>query len=176
MQGGFVYEKEPDQIRCPAGKILAQGSAGSKHKRYSSSASDCRNCKQSATCSAERRKGSDQRFIRRNVDQDLFEEVTTQMNDPTFKQRMSERMWKIEGMFAEAKDNHGLARAKYRGRGKSSDPSLSKHNCSKPKAPFVRTKRTGATTNSKPMKKAARNKPHRLNVSKSGLDYFVHRR
>ena len=40
------------------------------------------------------------------------------MNDPTFKQRMSERMWKIEGLFAEAKDNHGLARAKYRGRAK----------------------------------------------------------
>lgn len=118
MQGRFVYEKEPDQIRCPAGKILAQGSAGSKHKRYSSSASDCRTCKQSATCSAERRKGSDQRFIRRNVYPDLFEEVTTQMNDPTIKQRMSERIWKIEGMFAEAKDNHGLARANYRGRAK----------------------------------------------------------
>jgi hypothetical protein len=40
------------------------------------------------------------------------------MNDPTFKQKMSERRWKIEGLFAEAKDNHGLARAKYRGRAK----------------------------------------------------------
>ncbi len=40
------------------------------------------------------------------------------MNDPTFKKKMSERMWKIEGLFAEAKDNHGLARAKYRGRAK----------------------------------------------------------
>jgi hypothetical protein len=27
-------------------------------------------------------------------------------------------MWKIDGLFAEAKDNHGLARAKYRGRAK----------------------------------------------------------
>ncbi|MFT5303419.1 MAG: hypothetical protein ACI814_004238, partial [Mariniblastus sp.] len=64
------------------------------------------------------RKGYDKRFILRNVNQELFEELTTQMNDPTFKQKMSERMWKIEGLFAEAKDNHGLARAKYRGRAK----------------------------------------------------------
>ena len=118
MQGGFVYEKEPDQIRCPAGKILTLGTIDQKHKRYSSSVSDCRACEQSATCKAARHKGSDKRFIRRSVDQELFEEVTTQMNDPTFKQRMSERMWKIEGLFAEAKDNHGLARAKYRGRAK----------------------------------------------------------
>jgi len=118
MQGGFVYEKNQDRIRCPAGKLLTRGSAGSKHKRYSSTASDCRTCKQSATCSAERRKGSDQRFIRRNIDQDLFEEIQTRMRDPTFKQKMSERMWKIEGLFAEAKANHGLARARYRSRSK----------------------------------------------------------
>ena len=40
------------------------------------------------------------------------------MRDPTFRQKMSERMWKCEGLFAEAKQNHGLARARYRGRRK----------------------------------------------------------
>ena len=118
MQGGFVYEKEPDQIRCLEGKILTLGRIDERYKRYSSSVSDCRACEQSATCTAARPKGSDKRFILRNVDQELYEEVTAQMNDPTFKQKMSERMWKIEGLFAEAKDNHGLARAKYRGRAK----------------------------------------------------------
>jgi IS5 family transposase len=29
---------------------------------------------------------------------------------------MSERMWKIESLFAEAKQQHNLSRAKYRGR------------------------------------------------------------
>ena len=52
----------------------------------------------------------------RNLDQDLFEEVQTKMRDPTFRQKRSERMWKSEGLFAEAKRNHCLARAKYRGR------------------------------------------------------------
>jgi hypothetical protein len=40
------------------------------------------------------------------------------MNEPEFCQKISERMWKMEGLFAEAKQNHCLARAKYRGRPK----------------------------------------------------------
>ncbi len=118
MQGGFVYEKEPDQIGCPAGKILTLGRIDERYRRYSSSVSDCRDSEQSETCTAARPKGSDNRFILRNVAQELYEEITAQMNDPTFKQKLSERMWKIEGVFGEAKDNHGLARAKYRGRAK----------------------------------------------------------
>ena len=38
------------------------------------------------------------------------------MRDPTFRRKRSERMWKAEGLFAEVKRNHCLARAKYRGR------------------------------------------------------------
>jgi IS5 family transposase len=40
------------------------------------------------------------------------------MNEPEFGNRASERMWKSEGLFAEAKADHCLARAKYRGRAK----------------------------------------------------------
>ncbi len=40
------------------------------------------------------------------------------MNEPEFGRKASERMWKSEGMFAEAKQYHGLSRAKYRGRSK----------------------------------------------------------
>src|SRR5580700_3797299 len=36
----------------------------------------------------------------------------------SFRTRRSERMWKMEGLFAEAKQNHGLSRARYRGRSK----------------------------------------------------------
>ena len=53
-----------------------------------------------------------------SLDQDFFEEVLTRMRDAVFRQKMSERMWKIEGLFAEAKQNHGLSRARYRGRAK----------------------------------------------------------
>ena len=58
------------------------------------------------------------RFVLRRKDQDLFDEVRAHMNEPEFGDRASERMWKSEGLFAEAKVNHCLARAKYRGRSK----------------------------------------------------------
>ena len=40
------------------------------------------------------------------------------MNEPKFGDNASQRMWKCEGIFAEAKQFHGLARAKYRSRPK----------------------------------------------------------
>lgn len=63
-----------------------------------------------------RKKAPHTRFVLRPNDQDLFDEVQARMRDPTFGQKMSERMWKCEGLFAEAKQNLGLARAGYRGR------------------------------------------------------------
>ena len=54
----------------------------------------------------------------RSKDQDLFEQVQAQTQEPTFIDRASERMWKAEGLFAEAKQNHNVSRAKDRGTSK----------------------------------------------------------
>jgi Transposase DDE domain len=40
------------------------------------------------------------------------------MRERTFGEKLSERMWKMEGLFAEAKQKHSLSYAKYRGRPK----------------------------------------------------------
>ncbi len=119
LKGELVYEKEQDRFRCPQGKYLNPNPAIiENHKRYVSSSADCEVCPQSSTCPARTRGSSPQRFVLRSLDQDLFEEVQTRMRDPVFRQKMSQRMWKIEGLFAEAKQNHGLSRARYRGRAK----------------------------------------------------------
>jgi len=77
------------------------------YKRYVSSSEDCQMCSQASTFTAKRKKSSlHQRFVLRSLDQDLFEEMQTRMRDPVFRQKLSERMWKIEGLFAEAKQNH----------------------------------------------------------------------
>jgi hypothetical protein len=47
-----------------------------------------------------------------------IEEVLAYMQESAFIERASERMWKCEGLFAESKQYHCLARAKYRGRSK----------------------------------------------------------
>ncbi len=119
LSSGLVYEKEQDRFRCPEGKYLHPNPGSNRnYKRYVSASSDCEVCSQASTCPARKRGSSLQRFLLRNLDQDLFEEVLTRMRDPMFRQKMSERMWKSEGLFAEAKQNHGLSRARYRGRGK----------------------------------------------------------
>jgi transposase len=120
LRGGLVYERAHDRYRCPEGKYLTANSAVcANHKRYASSAADCRGCPRLTTCPTEARKNlPHQRYVRRNIDQDLFEEVQESMREPAFRQRASERMWKIEGLFAEAKRNHNLSRAKYRGTSK----------------------------------------------------------
>jgi transposase len=119
LKGELVYEKEHDRFRCPEGKYLIPNpTVTENHKRYVTSSEDCRNCPQASTCPARTRRGSHQRFVLRNVDQDLFEQVQAQMEQATFLERASERMWKCEGLFAESKQNHCLARAKYRGRSK----------------------------------------------------------
>ena len=40
------------------------------------------------------------------------------MRGNLFRKKLIERRWKIEGLFAEAKENHCLKKAKYRGRAK----------------------------------------------------------
>jgi hypothetical protein len=117
---GLVYEREKDRICCPADKYLYP-SAGNydNRKRYASLSGGCRECPHTPTCPAKNRRNAPHtRFVLRPNDQDLFDEVQARMRDPTFRQKMSERMWKCEGLFAEAKQNHGLARARYRGRQK----------------------------------------------------------
>jgi transposase len=119
LKGDFVYQKEQDRFQCPAGKYLTPTPAiVENHKRYVASSADCRACAQASTCPARRSGSSAKRFVLRSLDQDLFEEVQARMRDPTFRTKRCERMWKMEGLFAEAKQNHGLSRARYRGRAK----------------------------------------------------------
>lgn len=120
LRGELFYEREHDRFRCPQGKHLTPNAAiCGNQKRYVSSSSDCQRCPRRSTCPTEaRKKLPNKRYVRRSLDQDLFEEVQTRMEEPEFREKLSERMWKAEGLFAEAKQNHGLARARYRGRSK----------------------------------------------------------
>lgn len=49
---------------------------------------------------------------------EIFTEVAKKQEEPEFKKKLWERMWKMEGVFAEAKSFHGLRKARYRGRSK----------------------------------------------------------
>ena len=49
---------------------------------------------------------------------EIISRVDGQSREPIFKQKLWQRMWKMEGIFAEAKSHHGMRRARYRGRAK----------------------------------------------------------
>jgi hypothetical protein len=55
------------------------------------------------------------RLVYRGVHQDEVDAVRRRQSTAAFRQRLVERKWKIEGLFGEAKQNHGLRRARYRG-------------------------------------------------------------
>ncbi len=117
---GLEYERENDRIRCEAGKFLYPNPGNYDNRtRYSSLPGECRDCALASSCAAKTRPTAPHtRFVLRPNDQDVFDKVQAQMAEPEFGEKISERMWKSEGLFAEAKQNHCLARAKYRGRSK----------------------------------------------------------
>ena len=113
VDAGFKYDFENDRCICPEGKIMYPR----RHKdttSYHAKISICKACSSFTTCVAKHRKGGE-RVILRNPNQDLFEKEILRMQEEIFHKRLKERMWKIEGIFSEAKNMHGLSRAKYRG-------------------------------------------------------------
>ena len=72
LKGQLIYEKEHDRFRCPRGKYLNLNPAIiDNHQRYATLSEDCRACPQASSCPAKSRARSHQRFILRNVNQDL---------------------------------------------------------------------------------------------------------
>jgi hypothetical protein len=109
---GFKYDYENDKCICPEGEIMYP----KRHKdttSYHARINTCKTCSSFITCVAKHRKGGE-RVILRNPNQHLFEKEISRMQEETFHKRLKERMWKIECIFSEAKNMHGLSRAKYR--------------------------------------------------------------
>lgn len=77
--------------------------------------SDCQNCDVVKNCQAKKRKGKKWRVVYRSLQQDFFENQLRRMQLPEFQSALKERMWKIEGINSESKNQHGLRKARYRG-------------------------------------------------------------
>lgn len=74
------------------------------------------NCSMQDSCQAVLRQSSNYvRNIFRGNNQQFFKIEQQRMQENKFQDALRERMWKIEGINAEAKNLHGLKRAKYRG-------------------------------------------------------------
>lgn len=113
---GFVFDKTRNEYQCSQGKTLLPKIVNKNGTIYKSKAIDCANCLIQQDCPASLRKYSQHiRHIFRSHNQQFFETEQKRMQEPLFQDTLRERMWKIEGINAEAKNQHGLKRARYRG-------------------------------------------------------------
>ncbi len=112
----FKYDRRQDRYRCPEDHYLYpyEKTERGSVRRYRITGGHCRHCPMSSSCLPDSQKFR-ARFVYRGIHQDEVEAVRRRQSTATFRQRLVERKWKIEGLFGEAKQNHSLRRARYRG-------------------------------------------------------------
>jgi hypothetical protein len=115
-QAGFVYQKEKDRFVCAEVQYLnPYGFMNGESKYCRSKSSICAICKQKDACIASAKKSRPfTKYLIRSIHQELFDKTLEAMQERTFIGKLKERMWKIEGIFAGAKQLHGLGKARYR--------------------------------------------------------------
>jgi len=120
LERGFKVDAESKTVTCPEGHKMKQlkHDDGGQRDLYALPRSICSVCPRAQNClSSYDFKTRGKRFGVPNR-RKLFSEVIEQQKEPEFRKKLWQRMWKMEGIFAEAKSHHGLRRARYRGRAK----------------------------------------------------------
>jgi len=109
----FEYDEKSDNFICPAGKILKKAGRMSGRKdrfKYRASAIDCRSCPLKSQCTK-----SPHRSLNVSSNHGSLVRLRADYKTESFKKLYRQRSPVIEGVFAEAKQWHGLGRAWRRG-------------------------------------------------------------
>jgi transposase len=111
----FRYDQKQDCYICPAGEKLERydhtGTHGSGH-RYRAKRETCEQCKFFSKCVSSKQHG---RQISRNIDAEYVEWADGCFKGYQRKTLLSRRQYKSEGSFADAANNYGFKRARWRG-------------------------------------------------------------
>jgi len=110
----FVYEAEQDRYRCPAGHCLYYHNFKKDDQLIEyriEQASLCTNCQMRAQCT----KSRTGRSVTRPVFSELVEAGREQANSQAAYNDRRRRKHLMEGSFADAANNHGFKRARWRG-------------------------------------------------------------
>ena len=110
----FVYESERDRYRCPAGHYLYYHNFKKEDQLIEyriEQASLCANCQLRAQCT----KSKTGRSVTRPLFSELVEAGRGQADSPAARQDRRRRKHLMEGSFADAANNHGFKRARWRG-------------------------------------------------------------
>jgi len=109
----FIYNEQRDVFICPSGKILVKVGRYSGQKirwKYRASIRDCRDCSLKGDCT-----GAPQRCLNVSGHHSALVRLRVDSKTDSFRRLYRRRAPVIEGIFAEAKQWHGLRRAWRRG-------------------------------------------------------------
>jgi len=109
----FSYDSTADTFTCPAGETLTRR----KHKKarkayeYACPASVCRACSLRPQCT--KAKGA-ARSVKRHYNQEAVDIGRAQSYSKAARRDRVRRKWLMEGSFADAANNHGFKRSRWR--------------------------------------------------------------
>ena len=114
----FRYDPNLDQFTCLEGhSLLPYKEPTGGLRKFRVVDRHCRVCPRKDQCLPDGYKHR-ARHILHHPFQKEIDSVRRRMKTIHFKKKLTERAWKVEGLFGEAKENHGLRRAHLRGRDK----------------------------------------------------------
>ncbi len=110
----FIYDNERDCYICPAGKPLKRKQIDNdKHSViYKADRTTCEQCQYFKKCVTSKQSG---RQIQRNLNQEYIDWADNCLTKHKRKRLMARRKHKGEGSFADATNNHGFKRSRFRG-------------------------------------------------------------
>jgi len=111
--GQFVYDRATDTYRCPAGQTLSPARHHTKRQAtdYTAAKGVCDACPLRPQCT----RSKTGRSVKRHDQQDVIDRARKQAASPAGKRDRRRRMHLMERSFADASDNHGLKRSRWRG-------------------------------------------------------------
>jgi transposase len=109
----FLYDPETETFTCPAGQRLTRRKHKKTRKAYEFAcpASICRACSLRPQCT--KAKGA-ARTIKRHYNQEAVDAGRAQSRSAAAKRDRMKRKWLMEGSFADAANNHGFKRSRWR--------------------------------------------------------------
>jgi transposase len=111
-QEDFQYQAGSDTYLCPAGKTLAKRRYIKRQHlwEYAAAKSVCAGCKLRAQCT----KSKAARLVTRHEKADLLEQCRAEAQSGRARRDRKRRQYLLEGSFADAANNHGFKRARWR--------------------------------------------------------------
>lgn len=109
----FIYDSEKDVYICPAGQELAKRRCKKKRQyfEYSCRLKTCRQCLLRPQCTTSTVFA---RTLKRHFNQEAVDKGRAQSVTPEAKTDRKKRKWLMEGSFADAANNHGFKRSRWR--------------------------------------------------------------